>query len=250
MKVNQLKYFIEVAKEQSITKAAEKCFVGQPTISKAIAKLEEEFDIILFERCAEGVKLTQQGKIFLEYAKTIKTNMETLEKRFSKEVAQDTLSMRVGIDKQLFLGKAIAQIGALHTEIPFKINITEELKENMIGPILKGEILCAIIIVAEHEKKEWEEVLQKEGIMARHLATGTYEQLTKQNTFQYNQLKEVLRYCTDKHTVSEMLEASKHSHNEHDGLAYEVQIIYAKDIKLSEEANKFIQLTKVYFQVK
>ena len=50
MTLNELRYIIAVNQEKHFRKAAEKCFVSQPTLSIAIKKLEEELGVILFER--------------------------------------------------------------------------------------------------------------------------------------------------------------------------------------------------------
>ena len=50
MKLQTLHYFVKVAEEGSFTKAAEKCFVSQPALSKAIREMEDELSCALYER--------------------------------------------------------------------------------------------------------------------------------------------------------------------------------------------------------
>lgn len=71
MRMEQLKYFSEVAKCHSIAIAAEKLFVTQPTISIAIKNMEKELDCILLERSKNGVSLTAMGREVLEKCETI-----------------------------------------------------------------------------------------------------------------------------------------------------------------------------------
>lgn len=71
MTLNQLKYYVEIVKESSFTKAAEKLFVSQSTLSKSVRALEEEFQIKLIHRAAKEFVLTQEGYIFFEYAERI-----------------------------------------------------------------------------------------------------------------------------------------------------------------------------------
>ena len=71
MTLNQLKYYVEIVRESSFTKAAEKLFVSQSTLSKSIRTLEEEFQIKLINRAAKEFTLTQEGHVFLEYAERI-----------------------------------------------------------------------------------------------------------------------------------------------------------------------------------
>lgn len=68
MELRHLRYFVTVAKEQSFTKAAEKLFTAQPSLSQQIKDLEQEVGVQLFERSARKVLLTDEGQAFLKYA--------------------------------------------------------------------------------------------------------------------------------------------------------------------------------------
>ena len=83
MNLNQLKYAIEVDKQQSISSAARALFVSQPGVSAAIRDLEEELHITIFERLKTGVQTTCAGRLFIEEAKKIVTQADDLGKRFS-----------------------------------------------------------------------------------------------------------------------------------------------------------------------
>jgi DNA-binding transcriptional LysR family regulator len=65
----QLSYFVTVAQEGQITRAARKLHMAQPALSQAIAQLESQLGVELLERHARGVSLTEAGEVFLEKAK-------------------------------------------------------------------------------------------------------------------------------------------------------------------------------------
>lgn len=65
MRLEQLRYFIEVAKSESISIAAENLFVTQPALSRNIKAFEEEMGVVLFTRNVDGVHLTDDGKQLL-----------------------------------------------------------------------------------------------------------------------------------------------------------------------------------------
>ena len=67
-KKDHLRYFVTVAEEGQITRAAQKLFIAQPALSQAIAQLEQDLGLSLFERHARGVRLTSSGEAFLEKA--------------------------------------------------------------------------------------------------------------------------------------------------------------------------------------
>ncbi|HLT53299.1 MAG TPA: LysR substrate-binding domain-containing protein [Flavobacteriaceae bacterium] len=71
MTITQLYYVLAVAEHQNFTKAAEKCFVTQPTLSMQIQKLEDELDIQIFDRSKKPIELTEVGKKLVKQAKNI-----------------------------------------------------------------------------------------------------------------------------------------------------------------------------------
>ena len=88
MKLHQLRYFQEVCRQQSITKAAENLQISQPAVSAAIRELEEEFDLKLFKRSHKKLTLTTEGSYFLleveellDKAKQISDDMTRLQKK-------------------------------------------------------------------------------------------------------------------------------------------------------------------------
>ena len=71
MTITQLYYVLAVAEHQNFTKAAEKCFVTQPTLSMQIQKLEDELDVQIFDRGKKPIELTEIGKKIVNQAKNI-----------------------------------------------------------------------------------------------------------------------------------------------------------------------------------
>ena len=71
MTITQLKYVLAVAKYQNFTAASEKCFVTQPTLSMQIQKLEDELDVIIFNRKKKPIQLTTIGQKLVEQARII-----------------------------------------------------------------------------------------------------------------------------------------------------------------------------------
>ena len=67
MELQQLKYFREVAEREHVTRAAEKLFVSQSAISRAVTQLEKELGVPLFYRQGRAVVLSRYGRLFLEH---------------------------------------------------------------------------------------------------------------------------------------------------------------------------------------
>lgn len=76
LKIEYLKYIIEVEKQGSISKAARSLFLTQPYLSKAIHELEEEINVTIFIRNKNGVQVTDQGREVIEHAKKVIKDVE------------------------------------------------------------------------------------------------------------------------------------------------------------------------------
>jgi LysR family hydrogen peroxide-inducible transcriptional activator len=71
MTLTDLKYIVALARERHFGRAAEKCFVAQPTLSVAVKKLEEQLGLILFERSPQEVRLTPVGERIVAQAEKV-----------------------------------------------------------------------------------------------------------------------------------------------------------------------------------
>lgn len=103
MTITQLKYVLAVAEHQNFTKAAEKTFVTQPTLSMQIQKLEQELDILIFDRGKKPIELTAVGKKIVEQARSIVNESERM---------QDVVDQEKG-----FIGGAF-KLGIIPTVMP------------------------------------------------------------------------------------------------------------------------------------
>lgn len=77
MNLNYLQYFVTLAHLEHYTKAAEKLSITQPSLSHAIAQLEEELGICLFEKQGRNVRLTRYGRMFLDYTEQALNTLDT-----------------------------------------------------------------------------------------------------------------------------------------------------------------------------
>jgi LysR family hydrogen peroxide-inducible transcriptional activator len=146
MTLTELKYIVAVARERHFGRAADACFVSQPTLSVAIRKLEEELGVTLFERGGNEVAVTPIGLRIVAQAQKVLEEAANL-----REIAReghDPLAgpLRVGV---------IYTIGPylLPKLVPAQIEITPQmpliLQENfttrLVELLRQGEIDCAIM---------------------------------------------------------------------------------------------------------
>ena len=79
MTITQLRYVLAVAEHQNFTKAAEHVFVTQPTLSMQIQKLEDELNILIFDRSKKPIELTEVGKKIVNQARNIVNESERMQ---------------------------------------------------------------------------------------------------------------------------------------------------------------------------
>lgn len=82
MTLQQLKYVVTVAKTGTITNAARKLYISQPSLTNAIHELEKEMNIVIFQRTNKGIVLSREGEDFLGYARQVLEQAAILEDKY------------------------------------------------------------------------------------------------------------------------------------------------------------------------
>ncbi len=82
MTLQQLRYVVTVAEVGTITEAANKLYISQPSLTNAIHELEKEMNIVIFNRTNKGISLSREGDIFLGYARQVLEQATILEEKY------------------------------------------------------------------------------------------------------------------------------------------------------------------------
>ena len=82
MTLQQLKYIVTVAETGNITEAAKQLFISQPSLTNAIRELEKEMQVTIFNRTNKGVVISNEGEIFLSYARQVLEQVGLMEEKF------------------------------------------------------------------------------------------------------------------------------------------------------------------------
>lgn len=82
MTLQQLKYVVTVAETGTITEAANKLYISQPSLTNAIHELEKEMSIVIFNRTNKGISLSKEGEVFLGYARQVLEQAAILEDKY------------------------------------------------------------------------------------------------------------------------------------------------------------------------
>lgn len=131
MDIRQMKYFIAVADELNFTKAAEKLFIAQPPLSRAIQNLEEELGVSLLVRNTRSIELTIAGKYFYENAKKI-IQSEIHLKKMTQQIGGADNTLRIGfIGSAIYseLADCIKQHRLNHSEIAIHVEVINTIQQ-------------------------------------------------------------------------------------------------------------------------
>ncbi len=146
MTLQQLTYALALQQHRSFKTASQKLFISQPALSVQIQKLEDELDIILFDRSASPIKVTEEGKLFLIRAEEVVTSASAL-KNFTKELKQDVSgTFKIGIIPTLapFLVPLFTDhLQSAHPKLD--LDYAEMTTNNVIEGVRKGHLDTGLI---------------------------------------------------------------------------------------------------------
>ena len=146
MTLTELRYIVTLAKERHFGRAAEKCFVSQPTLSVAVKKLEGELNVAIFERKKSSVSPTPLGEKMIQQAEKI-----LAETRILKELAEtgkDQLSSPLKVGAIFTIGPYLFPhlVPQIHQQAPQMSLFIEESYTAVLRRQLRDGELDAIIV--------------------------------------------------------------------------------------------------------
>jgi|SRR5699024_6303933 len=148
-----MQYFVEVVKLKSMTKAASKLFITQPTISNTIKLLEEELEVTLFNRYKNQIYLTDAGEAFFFQCKEMLKMYENIPNELSNILELKTGHLKIGIPTIINIRTLIKLISQFHESYP---NVTFQLFENgskkIENDIYYGDLDMGITVLPTNTK--------------------------------------------------------------------------------------------------
>lgn len=174
MNLMHIKYAVEVANEGSINKAAEKLYVGQPNLSRAIKELEASLGVKIFERSAKGMGLTSYGETFIRYAKTILRQVDEVESIFN---GSGSVKKRfsISVPRASYISDAFARFShSLTNEAEAEIIYKETNSLRAIKNILHEDYKLGIIRYAENYDKYFKTMLDEKDMQYEMITEFSY----------------------------------------------------------------------------
>ena len=168
MTLHQLKIFEAVAEHLNITKASEKVRISQPSVTKQLRRLEQEYGLKFYVKSGRGIKLTQEGQLFQVTVKPILEQVEGLKRTFENRVAEGrSKSLIVGSSPSpaaFFLSAVLRSFVELHPTVhpTLRTGYPHAIKEM----ILNAEVDIALTITLPDHPQIIAEPIHSEEIVA------------------------------------------------------------------------------------
>lgn len=167
MTITQLSYVLAVAEHQNFTKAAQKCFVTQPTLSMQIQKLEDELDVLIFDRSKKPIELTEVGKKLVTQARNIVNESNRIQDIVDQEKGFIGGEFKLGIIPTVMPTLLPMFLNNFVKKYPkVKLKIEELTTEEIITRINDGHLDAAIAATPLEQETIKERVLYFEPFVA------------------------------------------------------------------------------------
>lgn len=171
MTLQQLKYIITIVKYGSITEAAKRLYISQPSLSNAVKDIETELGIIIFSRSAKGITLTTDGNEFLSYARQVTEQFELMEERYTGKKPSRQLCC-ISTQHYAFAVNAFVNVlSALDTD-EYEFTLRETRTYEIIEDVKNFHSEIGILYLSEFNEKVITKILSENHLCFNHLFTA------------------------------------------------------------------------------
>ena len=147
MELRHLRYFVAVAEEENVSRAALKLHVSQPGLSRQVHDLEEEIGFDLFERSAKSLRLTEAGKVFLEEARAVLTRAEEAVNKARVVAGGVSGELHVGYAPSLTVQLLPPALRKFQEQFPkVRVSLHDLSTEEMVDQLKAGKLQLALMV--------------------------------------------------------------------------------------------------------
>jgi LysR family hydrogen peroxide-inducible transcriptional activator len=166
MNLQQLEYIVALDKYKNFSKAAESCFITQATLSTMVKRLEEELDVVIFDRKTTPILTTECGRELIDEAKKVLFHSARFKELSSEAKGRIEGELKIGIIPTV-AGNLIHRISpTIMSKFPLlKLTITELTTNQIIGLLKNGELDIGIVSTPLQEIELEEKLLYYEKLM-------------------------------------------------------------------------------------
>ena len=167
MDFRELEYFVTVCEEMNISRAADRLYVGQPTLTKCLQKLDEEWGTPLFSKKGRQMQLTYAGERLLSYAEQLLQLRRSLENEMNDILKRDIGSLRIGMPPvrcSITLPKILPAFHAAYPNV--RIEIIEDASARLDRALLDGSLDIAFFNLSHPKKNLTYEIISEDHMYA------------------------------------------------------------------------------------
>ena len=147
MELRHLRYFVAVAEEQNVTRAAARLFVSQPPLTRQIRDLEEELGVALFERTGKSIALTDAGRLFLEEARDCLARVDQAVARVRSFAGREAEVLNIGYAPSPTVEILPRIMKRLKEAYPgLKIQLHDHSSPEMLAGLREGSLQAALMV--------------------------------------------------------------------------------------------------------
>ncbi len=202
MTIQQLKYILTVAETGSITEAAKKLYLSQPSLSESIKETEREAGIQIFHRSRGGVSLTPEGMEFLGYARQVIQQMRQLESRYI-ETENEKQRFCVSSQHYSFVTNAFVDLIREYGEEEYEFILNETTTHRVMEDVKNRFADVGILFLSKENAEVLQKDFRKEKLVFTplfdaviHVFVGTEHPLAKRSAVSMDELKDYPRVNT------------------------------------------------------
>ena len=171
MTLQQLKYADQVATVGSISEAARKLFVSQPTLTEAMRALEEELRIAIFNRSAKGVTVTREGEEFLASARQILDDAGRIQEKYTGKAVRRP-QFAVSCQHYAFAVEAFMEVVKACTAKSYDFTLRETVTSEIIDDVARNRSEIGILYLSRRNERALMKILKKEDLSFEELLTA------------------------------------------------------------------------------
>ncbi|HHW24609.1 MAG TPA: LysR family transcriptional regulator [Bacillota bacterium] len=161
MNLMHLKYAVEIAETNSMTKAAERLYTAQPNLSRAIRELENTLGIQIFKRTSKGLYPTAQGEVFLARARKILAQVDELEDMFRDGKKKES-EFSISVPRASYIAEAFLEfVRKLPRDLAVEIYYKETNAMRAISNILNADYRMGILRYQSVYDRNFKEMLDE-----------------------------------------------------------------------------------------
>ncbi|HQV57228.1 MAG TPA: DNA-binding transcriptional regulator OxyR [Ilumatobacteraceae bacterium] len=154
MNLQDLRYLVAVADHRHFGRAAESCFVSQPTLSTQIRKMEKELGVELIERSPRQVMLTETGERVVERARIILSEATTISEIARQAADPESGTLRIGLFPTLGPYLLPHVIPTIRAQFPkLELLLVEDKTERILAQVANGELDAALVALPIDDSK-------------------------------------------------------------------------------------------------